>query len=128
MAGEIGRFLIIGSITVGVDYVTYLSLLWLTVPVAPAKAVGFICGAVFAFFANREITFAAAGRSYASLRFGAVYLISLAVNVGVNNLVLTALPGGREIAFLAATALSAALNFVGMKLFVFSVPGAGTTR
>ena len=128
MTAEVGRFLIVGLLTVGLDYSIYSTLLWLAVPVAPAKAAGFIGGAVFAFFANREITFLAKGRSYAPLRFGLVYLISLAANVGMNKLALTLLPDAIKIAFLVATGVSATLNFVGMKLFVFSVPRSGAAR
>ncbi len=118
------RFLLVGLTTVAIDYAAYLLLLSAGIAISPAKAAGFVCGAVFAFFANREFTFAAPGRRYAVPRFAAVYLASLAANVAVNRLGLMIAPGQILPAFLAATALSAAMNFTGMKLFVFKQRGS----
>ncbi|WP_204271600.1 GtrA family protein, partial [Escherichia coli] len=58
-----------------------------------------------------------------ALRFVAVYLTTLLVNVGANTATVAVMGHDRiglATAFLVATAISAALNFIGMKYLVFS--------
>ena len=92
-------------------------------PIAVAKALGFIVGTVFAYFANKLWTFESAkgGRSV-FVMFMALYLTTLLINVGINSGVITAL-GDAELVlllgFLAATGTSATLNFIGMRMIVF---------
>jgi putative flippase GtrA len=88
-----------------------------------AKAVGFLAGTVFAYFANRFWTFghktALAGSAW---RFAVLYTATLALNVYINALALDKLADlsvAVQISFLLATGVSATLNFLGMKLFVF---------
>ena len=124
--GQLARFLVIGVLTVVVDFTTYRLLLAAGVPVGWAKAIGFVTGTVFAYFANRRWTFEGARpRSGSALRFALLYACTLAINVGINawilRLALAAVPPtvAVSIAFVAATGVSAVLNFVGMKFFVF---------
>lgn len=142
MTPQIKRFLVVGGITVAIDYAVYTTLLWLGLTHNPAKAAGFIAGAIFAYVANRLFTFkgntlagtfsAEALKSYAA--FTALYLSTLAINVASNALFLwlgdvirpyiwPSCPQGLIVfgAFGGATVISAALNFVGMKFFVFKV-------
>lgn len=94
---------------------------WMSIDTA--KAMGFIVGTLFAYFANRFWTFGhkqhAAGSGW---RFVALYTVALSANVLINALVLSVmmgLAGAMSMAFLIATAVSAMMNFVGMKFFVF---------
>lgn len=106
------------------DYGAYLALLGsgLTA-VEVAKGVSFTAATVFAYFANRNWTFprqAVGGRS--SFRFVLLYSMTLLVNVLANSAALSALSGLNhrvEIAFIASTALSASVNFLGMRHYVF---------
>ena len=121
---ELSIFLIVGSLTVLVDFTAYRGLVFLQLlNIDMAKAVGFLTGTVFAYFANRFWTFghkpAAAGSAW---RFVVLYTATLAVNVYINALALDKLIGLAfvvQLAFLLATGVSAILNFVGMKFFVF---------
>lgn len=121
---ELAIFLVVGSLTVLVDFLAYRGLLWSgLLGVDPAKAASFITGTVFAYFANRHWTFGrkqhASGSWY---RFILLYAITLGANVLVNAVMLKVSSGmlwALQFAFLVATAVSAALNFIGMKLFVF---------
>lgn len=121
---ELGIFLVVGSLTVLIDYLTYRSLVWAQLlAVDTAKGVGFVTGTAFAYFANSYWTFGhrqhAAGSAW---RFALLYAVTLSTNVGLNALALDALitlPGAVQFAFLIATAVSATMNFVGMKSFVF---------
>ena len=121
---ELGIFLIVGSLTVLVDFGAYRSLVWLEVAgVDMAKAIGFLVGTLFAYFANRFWTFGHKSHAPGSLwRFVALYGTTLGANVLVNSLALKLFAdaiAAVHLAFLLATGISATLNFLGMKLFVF---------
>jgi len=121
---ELGLFLLVGVLTVLIDYLTYYALsMGPTLPLGSAKGAGFIAGTVFAYFANRFWTFGYKPHARSSLvRFAFLYSLTLLINVAINELTLTALvtlPGSMQIAFLIATVVSATMNFIGMKLFVF---------
>jgi putative flippase GtrA len=121
---ELGIFLIIGSLTVLVDFGAYRSLVWFGVTgVDMAKAIGFLVGTLFSYFANRFWTFGNNSRVSGSLcRFAALYGATLGANVLVNSLALKLFAdtiSAVHLAFLLATGISATLNFLGMKLFVF---------
>lgn len=120
---EASVFLFVGTLTVGVDFSSYHLLLWLDVVYSIAKACGFIAGTIFAYFANKHWTFSHVEHAPNSMpRFAALYAITLGANVLANQAVLgmadhAAL--GVNFAFLMATGVSAVLNFLGMKFFVF---------
>ena len=55
---ELAIFLVVGSLTVLLDYMTYRGLVWSGwMNVDSAKAIGFLTGTLFAYFANRAWTF-----------------------------------------------------------------------
>ena len=122
---EFGIFLVVGLLTVAVDYVTYRGLILsqLSDMVDVAKAVGFITGTVFAYFANRFWTFCHKTHIAGSVwRFSLLYAVTLLINIGINAFALkqlNGLPVEIQAAFLIATGISAVMNFIGMKLFVF---------
>lgn len=120
---ELSVFLMVGVTTVLVDFLTYHLLLESELmPVDSAKAASFLTGTAFAYFANRYWTFGHKTVTHRSIwKFLLLYGLTLAANVGINALILR-LYGGIgfiQLAFLIATGVSAALNFVGMKFFVF---------
>lgn len=120
---ELPIFLIVGVMAVLTDFVAYRSIAWIDVDIHAAKAIGFLAGTIFAYFANRLWTFGHTRPARSSpLRFMVLYTLTLLVNVQVNALALALLSGWSgaiQIAFLAATVTSATLNFLGMKFFVF---------
>jgi putative flippase GtrA len=91
-----------------------------------AKATGFLVGTVFAYFANRIWTFGHKSHAPGSAwRFTVLYAATLGANVFVNALALAVLAdvtAAIQMSFLLATGVSATLNFLGMKLFVFKSP------
>jgi putative flippase GtrA len=125
---EIAVFLIVGGLTVVVDFFSYRLFMYAGIGVAIGKALGFLAGTGFAYFANRYWTFAHLRPASSNVaRFGALYSATLCVNVVINKLCLEALAGfvlpRVEVAFVVATGCSAILNFLGMKFFVFqSIP------
>jgi putative flippase GtrA len=121
---ELGIFLIIGSLTVLVDFGAYQCLVWLGLAgVDMAKAIGFLVGTLFSYFTNRFWTFGHKSHVPGSLwRFALLYGATLGANVLVNSLALKLFAdaiAAVQLAFLLATGISATLNFLGMKLFVF---------
>lgn len=120
---EVGLFAVIGSLTVCVDLLFYQLFLLSGIGYVLAKGTGFICGTIFAYFANRYWTFSHVTQRSSSLpRFAMLYGATLLVNVLINQAALQFLGHTGAIvglAFLAATAISALLNFMGMKYFVF---------
>ena len=122
---ELLIFLIVGVVTVVIDFLTYQGLILFGVTgIDIAKAAGFVVGTVFAYFANRYWTFGhnrhASGSAF---RFSILYVTSLGANVVANAVCLMALSDylmAVQLAFLFATALSATFNFLGMKHFVFA--------
>jgi putative flippase GtrA len=121
---ELVIFLIVGASTVLVDFFTYRGLIdFQVMEVDTAKATGFSVGTLFAYFANRFWTFGQKLHKPGSVwRFSALYASTLGANVLMNALALKLLADiaiAFQLAFLLATGVSASLNFLGMKLFVF---------
>jgi putative flippase GtrA len=121
---ELAIFLVVGASTVLVDFISYRGLIGFQVmEVDMGKAISFLVGTIFAYFANRFWTFGHNPHvSGSGWRFSALYASTLGANVLTNALALKLLDDmaiAIQIAFLLATGVSACLNFLGMKLFVF---------
>jgi putative flippase GtrA len=121
---ELAIFLIVGASTVAIDFLSYRGLIGFEVmSIDMAKATGFLLGTLFAYFANRFWTFG--NRTHvpgSAWRFSVLYASTLGTNVLINALALKLLADvavAIQLAFLLATGVSACLNFIGMKLFVF---------
>ena len=93
-----------------------------------AKGIGFIGGAIFAYFANRFWTFQQQTTSSKSItRFILVYVLGLSANIAMNHLSISWLNDSiitpeyiLLIAFILATGVSASFNFMGLKFLVFT--------
>ncbi len=116
---ELVAFLIFGCTAVAVDFITY-TLLILSIPHSPAKALSFLAGTVISYTGNKIWTFKSTSKVHHDLvPFYTLYLFSLAVNVAINKAVLMVNPSWILLAFLAATGTSTIINFVGQKWWVF---------
>ena len=122
---EILYFLIVGILTVLIDYLVYSLSRNLIINTTQAKVFGFISGTVFAFLANRNITFKNHDNIWGHLyKFLILYSGSLFINVTINNSLLNWLTDFQykvQLSFLIATLTSAIINFIGMKYFVFFI-------
>ncbi len=117
-------FLGVGISAVLIDYGVYYGLQsFAQGAVDAAKALGFLSGAVFAYWANQKFTFEhEADNRYSLWRFCLVYALSLFGNIALNNVslgLLADLAYGFTMAFVIATGFSAVFNYLGMKFFVF---------
>ena len=121
---ELSIFLMVGGLTVLVDYLAYRGIVWTSLlETNQAKGIGFLSGTLFAYFANRLWTFGSRAHAPGSVwRFVMLYAATLLVNVLFNALMLHLFveqPYSVQVAFLIATGASATINFLGMKHFVF---------
>ena len=91
---ELAIFLIVGTMTVVIDFLTYRGLIWAQLlGVDSAKGIGFLTGTVFAYFANRFWTFGHKVHAVGSAwRFIFVYSLTLGTNVLVNSFLIAWLP------------------------------------
>jgi len=120
---ELAFFLVVGASAVLIDLIVYRGLIgYQVIQVDMAKATGFLVGTLFAYLANRFFTFGHKAHVPGSAwRFSALYASTLCANVLINAFALTMLAdvGAILYAFMLATGVSACINFLGMKFFVF---------
>jgi putative flippase GtrA len=115
------RFLLVGGLTAVADFSTYRLLLMADVAITPAKVAAFVLGTTLSYLLNRAWTFGAGHHAVA--RFLALYALTLVINVAVNAgavELLQDVAGRITIAWLLAQAVASALNFFGMRSFVFA--------
>ena len=115
---EIKRFLIAGFSAVGTDLFSYYILLnFLSYNIA--KAISFVLGTIVAFILNKYWTFEKKEKSYSEIiKFSSLYTTTLGANILTNIMVLN-IYHMTFLAFLIATGVSALLNFIGQKWWVF---------
>lgn len=109
-----------------------------------SKGIGFMVGTVYTYFLNKRWTWRYTERSNKGmlLKFGVIYAISFVFNVAINKyglelindftinfrlifsdqntMDLIVLKGDKFLAFFFATLVSAVINFIGQKFFVFN--------
>lgn len=120
--GQIARFLVIGGASVAVDLAVYAILTAFTpLSWAAAKGLSYAAGVVVGYFGNKFWTFQSASRSVGEpALYLMLYALTLALNIGCNQLALAALgPQFKLGAFLFATGITTVTNFLGMKLVAF---------
>ena len=120
---EFIKFNLAGAAAIGTDYGVY-NLLVLFLLSAPAKAISFTCGGITAFLINKYWTFNLHGFDVGEIvRYLVVMGAGIGLNVGVNELVLRLIVENRNIAFVAAVAISGLSIFLGQKFWVFRKRG-----
>lgn len=116
---ELGRFLIVGIVVVATDATIYYFLLFFCQPWL-AKTIAFICGTIVAYLANKFWTFKKQGYSHKEFaKFVLLYMTTIIINVGANALILS-FDNSFFVAYIIATGISASLNFIGQKAFIFN--------
>ena len=121
---QFNRFFVVGLSTVIIDFLLYTLLISQEVDYDFAKTFSFVCGAFFSFFANQKITFKIKKTSFNKILFFILlYVFSMKANVSLNSFIL----GLGDVdallifyGFIISTFVSALINFLGMKFFIFS--------
>jgi putative flippase GtrA len=137
---QLGIFLIVGLLTILIDFLIYCCLIYMQPfgldGIGIAKGISFIGGTIFSFFANRFWTFNQQSTTAAGIfRFMLVYVLGFIANIVINHLCIkwfsSSILDIKYIlisAFLLATGISASINFIGMKFFVFTDDKVGKTE
>jgi putative flippase GtrA len=120
---QLKHFLFIGLVAAFIDYLIYRSVNILISNISVAKSIGFFLGTIFAFLANSKITFDFKNKFLTTLiKFTFLYCTSMIINVFINRISLGFFPDldlKVEFSFLISSIISAAINFIGLKFFVF---------
>lgn len=122
LVSQLGRFIAIGALAALVDFGIYHGLLALGTYVHLAKAISFICGTTTAYLLNRRYTFASAGGRGRLAGFMLLYGTTFALNIGMNALMLVALPAMPlrvSVAWVIAQGTATAINFLMLRTVVF---------
>lgn len=115
-------FALVGLVNTGVHFLVFLLLLrGVGLPVLLASAVGYVAGMVNSYFMNRIWTFrvtrSATKKEF--LRFAAVNLVSLLINLSVLSLLTESAGFSPEAGQVGAIVASLAANFAGNKWWAF---------
>ena len=116
------RFVIVGTASVAVDAMVYYALTSpLGLPLTPSKGASYVAGMAVGFAGNKLWTFGSVRRAAGEpITYVLIYMTTWALNMACNAWVVTwVVPGNRPVAFLAATAVSTVLNFLGMRYITF---------
>jgi putative flippase GtrA len=123
------RFIVAGTLTVGVDAAFYALFLYLNLAVSVSKAASLIAATLFAYAASRFWTFRDEGSDRRVLPFLAVYASAVLLNVTANHVALGIFGTGGVgyvLGWLLATAASSTWNYVGLRYVVFPGKTAST--
>jgi|HigsolmetaAR201D_1030396.scaffolds.fasta_scaffold00843_5 putative flippase GtrA len=126
-AAQFVLFLLVGIVNTALHFCTFVLLFRIFgVPLLVASASGYAVGLLNSYVLNRRFTFRVQGRARRSefLRFLAVNVLSLGVNLAVLALLTRGMGMSPELAQGVAIAFSLATNFTGNRCWVFT----GDTR
>lgn len=117
---RIGRFTVIGSTSVVIDFVVY-SFLAPELSTHVAKGISYVAGMVIGYFGNKYWVFESRKKSVAEpLTYVLLYTVTLAVNIAANGLVIVA-TGSTIVAFIFATGITTVMNFLGLRWVTFRI-------
>ena len=118
------KFLIVGILTVTIDFIIYASLVNFGLLTSLAKTLGFVSGVLFAFWSNKNWTFKIKTIKKKHItRYITVYLVSLFINTFINSISLKLLNStiypSFALSFIIALFFSASFNFFALKYYAF---------
>lgn len=117
---ECAKFLVGGGSAVLTDFFVYHLLMFLGVGIDISKLISYVAGAAVGFVINKLWTFQCRKFKGSEIfRYIVLYIFSAIINSCVNRLVLWMF-NISLLAFLAATAVSTVINFLGQKFWVFN--------
>ncbi|WP_269321484.1 GtrA family protein [Prescottella defluvii] len=121
---QIVRFVLTGGLSAVVDFGLYLLLLAVGLPMPVAKSIGFIAGTTTAYLINRRWTFKAEPSRARFIAVVALYAVTFAVQVGLNQVMAHVFPDEWwriPLAFVIAQGTATVINFVVQRAVIFKI-------
>ncbi|RDI61719.1 GtrA family protein [Nocardia pseudobrasiliensis] len=119
------RFVLSGGFSAIIDFGLYMLLLEAVgLPVAVAKSISFIAGTTTAYLINRRWTFQAEPSRKRFAAVVALYAVTFAVQVGINQIMFYALPDDwwrKPLAFVVAQGTATVINFIVQRAVIFKI-------
>jgi putative flippase GtrA len=118
------RFVLSGGFSAIIDYGLYVLLGMAGLPLAGAKSISFVAGTTTAYLINRRWTFQAAPSRKRFLAVAALYAVTFAVQVGINQVLYFALDDQwwrKPLAFVVAQGTATVINFVVPRAVIFKL-------
>lgn len=119
-------FFLVGVSSVAIDGAVYFFLTSLTALPSLSKGASFVIGASFSYIFNGRFTFDGRFSRHSPIAFAALYVASLVINVGGNNVFLSVFSSfnySEILAFFVVTIITTIWNYMGMALWVFRGEG-----
>jgi putative flippase GtrA len=116
------KFLITGAVAATIDFSFYYALFYILRSVIIAKGISFIIATTSFYFVSKKWTFYANEKSHIESfpKFLGLYAITLSTNVGLNAFFFHVAQYNIVVSYIGATAVSASMNFIGQKWWVFN--------
>ena len=123
---QLKGYIISGVLATGTDFVIYSILSKWFLGYDTAKTISFFSGTIVAYLYNKYITFGHHEKSFSEItKFLILYSLSMVCNVTINHIGILILDKLVVVkiavfcAFILATLVSMAINFMGQKFWVF---------
>lgn len=120
---QLKYFFVIGFLAFFIDYIIYRFLFFLISNINISKFFGFLFGTFFSFKCNTLLTFKSKNHNLSHfVKFISLYISSMIINIIMNHQLFKLFSISTfniQISFVLATLVSASINFLGMKYFVF---------
>ncbi|MFS8214462.1 GtrA family protein [Paenibacillus polymyxa] len=120
------RFGIVGLVNTGVDYIIFMLLAWVGVPVIVAQIISYSCGTANSYILNSKWTFNKQLSNNTNKRQLPKFIVINLIVLGVTSLLLQVLHTGTELSLalskLIATAAGMIINYIGSRYWVFGSP------
>lgn len=113
------KFILVGGCSTGIDFVVYM-LLSTKLDITISKGISMIVASIFSYIVNKNFTFNNKDKTNIGylVRYYIVFAVNFATNLGVNYFVYK-ISGYKLFAFVLATIMGMAVNYIGQKFFVF---------
>jgi putative flippase GtrA len=121
---QIVRFVATGGLSAVVDYGLYVLLLALGLPRVAAKSLSFVAGTTTAYLINRRWTFKAEPSRARFIAVVALYAVTFAVQVGLNELMVHVFDEHwwrTPLAFVIAQGTATVINFIVQRAVIFKI-------
>ncbi|TQF75236.1 GtrA family protein [Rhodococcus spelaei] len=121
---QIVRFVATGALSAVVDFGLYVVGLAIGLPVAVAKSISFVAGTTTAYVINRRWTFQAEPSRARFIAVVALYAVTFAVQVGLNQVMYHTFPDvwwRVPLAYLIAQGTATVINFLVQRMVIFKI-------